>query len=49
MRQQVASPAPEHKGELRQGISPELHKTLAIKAQQQKTSLNRYCEEQLMR
>jgi predicted HicB family RNase H-like nuclease len=36
-------------GKLILRISPELHKTLAIKAQLQKTSLNRYCEEQLMR
>ena len=30
-------------------VSPELHKTLAIKAQQRNTSLNRYCEELLLR
>lgn len=30
-------------------ISPELHKTLAIQAQQRNTSLNRLCEELLLR
>jgi predicted HicB family RNase H-like nuclease len=45
----LKEPQKSYTGKFLLRISPELHKTLAIKAQQQQTSLNRYCEEQLMR